>query len=75
MRWYVLSFIGDVAECLAKLSPDDFLLVPESKLLHREDVSDVTSRLLEALHGDPASIPLAGRVPVTRTPPRLAMVT
>jgi 8-oxo-dGTP pyrophosphatase MutT (NUDIX family) len=72
VRWFVLSFLTDPADCLAKLSPDDFLLVPESKLLLRADVSDVTTRLLETLHGDPASIPLAGRVPVTRTPPRLA---
>ncbi len=75
VRWFVLSFIADPADCLERLSPDDFLLVPESRLLLRGDVSDVTSRLLECLHGDPASIPLAGRVPVTRTPPRLAPTT
>jgi 8-oxo-dGTP pyrophosphatase MutT (NUDIX family) len=75
VRWFVLSFLADPADCLAKLSPDDFLLVPESKLLHRDDVSAVTSRLLDALRGDPASIPLAGRMPMTRTPPRLATTT
>jgi 8-oxo-dGTP pyrophosphatase MutT (NUDIX family) len=72
VRWFVLSFLTDPADCLAQLSPDDFLLVPESKLLLRHDVSDVTSRLIETLHGDPASIPLAGRIPVTRAPPRLS---
>jgi 8-oxo-dGTP pyrophosphatase MutT (NUDIX family) len=75
VRWFVLSFLVDPGDCLAKLSPDDFLLVPESKLLVRDDVSDVTSRLLETLHGDPASIPLAGRIPVARAPHRLAAMT
>ncbi len=66
VRWYQMRFLGDAAECLRRLPPDDFALIPESEIGQAQGVSDVARRLLELVREHPLAAPFAGRF--TRPP-------
>jgi 8-oxo-dGTP pyrophosphatase MutT (NUDIX family) len=66
VRWYHMRFLGDAAECLRRLPPDDFALIPESEISHAQGVSDVARRLLEIVREHPLAAPFAGQF--TRPP-------
>lgn len=67
-EWYVLRFVADPRQCLAKLPPDAFRLVRLSDLHHVPNLSSIVERVASLLPRGWESLPLSWPLNLDRLP-------